>query len=65
MLAFISAHVQDIYIYIIPHLQGGYAPIYPLLNSEAYVTTVAENIRGAYPPSRCGISDLYLVTAEL
>ncbi len=33
--------------------------------SEAYVTTVAEDIRGAYPPSSCGISDLYHVTAAL
>ncbi len=24
--------------------------------SEGYVTTVAEDIQGAYPPSRCGIS---------
>ncbi len=29
------------------------------------ITTVAEDIRGAYPPSRCGISDLYHVTAAL
>ena len=44
--------------------------IYPLLPwllqgvAEGYVTTVAD-IRGAYPPSRCGISDLYHVTAAL
>ncbi len=33
--------------------------------SEAYVTMVAEDIRGAYPPRTCGISDLYHVTAAL
>ncbi len=33
--------------------------------AEGNVTTVAEDIRGAYPPSRSGISDLYHVTAAL
>ena len=52
-------------------LHGGYAPIYPLLPwllwgvTEGYVTMVAEDIQGAYPPSRCGISDLYHMTASL
>ncbi len=32
---------------------------------EGYGTTVVEDIRGAYPPSRCGISDLYDVTTSL
>ncbi len=32
---------------------------------EGYVTMVAEDIWGAYPPSRCGIFDLYHVTAVL
>ena len=40
-----------------------YAPIYLLLPwllhgiVEGYVTTVAENIRGAYPSRRCDTSD--------
>ena len=49
-----------------------YAPIiYPPLpwllrgGAEGYVTMVAEDIWGAYPQSRCGISDLYHVTAAL
>ncbi len=33
--------------------------------SEGCVTMVTEDIQGAYPPSRCGISDLYHVTAAL
>ncbi len=44
-------------------IRGGYAPIISpplpwLLRgvAEGYVTMVAEDIRGAYPPSRCGIS---------
>ncbi len=54
-------------------IRGGYAPMHissaiPWLLrgvAEGYVTTVAEDIRGAYPPRRCGISDLYHVTAAL